>query len=235
MMQVNLDNISKLDFRSNEAYKRLRTNIMFSGNSVKVICITSCLPNEGKSNVSFNLAVSFAENGKKVLFIDADLRRSVIVGRYKPDQAVLGLTHYLCGQYSLRDILYETSVPNLDIIFTGPVPPNPAELLGSEDFEEMLDILRNEYSCIIIDTPPLGSVVDSAIVAEKSDGVVFVIEANTISYKFAQKTMKQLETVKCKILGAVLNKVDLNNMEYKYYGKKYKKYKKYDNEYYSYE
>jgi len=233
MLQVNLEKVQKLDFRSNEAYKRLRTNIMFCGNNVKVICITSCLPNEGKSNVSFNLAISFAESGKKVLFIDADLRRSAIIGRYKPDQPVFGLTHYLSGQNSLGEILYAASIENLDMIFTGPVPPNPAELLGSEDFIDLLELLRKEYDYIIIDTPPIGNVVDSAIVAEQTDGVVFVIEAKAISYKFAQKIIRQLENGKCKILGAVLNKVDMNDMEFKFYGKRYKKYKKYDNQYYA--
>jgi len=227
MLQINLEKVHKLDFRSNEAYKRLRTNIIFCGNNVKVICITSCLPNEGKSNVSFNLAVSFAESGKKVLFIDADLRRSVIIGRYKPDQPVLGLTHYLSGQNSLGEILYEAGIENLDMIFTGPVPPNPAELLGSGDFSDLLELLRKEYDYIIIDTPPIGNVVDSAIVAEQTDGVVLVIEAKAISYKFAQKIIKQLETGKCKILGAVLNKVDMNDIEYKYFGKKY------NNQYYA--
>ncbi len=233
MQQVDFEKVQKLDFRSNEAYKRLRTNIIFCGNSVKTICITSCLPNEGKSNVSFNLAISFAESGKKILFIDADLRRSAIIGRYKPDQPVLGLTHYLAGQNGLEEIMYETGIINLDIIFTGPVPPNPAELLGGEDFIDLLEMLRKEYDYIIIDTPPLGSVVDSAIVAEHSDGVIFVIEANIISYKYAQKTIKQLESGNCRVLGAVLNKVDLNHMDFKYYGKKYRKYKEYDNQYYS--
>lgn len=223
MLQINLERIQKLDFRSNEAYKLLRTNIQFCGSDIKTICFTSCLPNEGKSNVSFNLAVSFAEGGKRVIFIDADLRRSVIVGRYKPDQAVMGLTHYLSGQNMLGEILYETNAPNLDIIFTGPVPPNPAELLGSDSFFDLLRFLREEYDYIIIDTPPLGSVIDSAIVAEHCDGVVFVIEANIISYKFAQRVKKQLEKGNCRILGAVLNKVQLNNSRYKYYGKKYKK------------
>lgn len=224
MLQINLEKISTTDFMSNEAYKSLRTNIQFCGNVIKVICFTSCLPNEGKSNVSFHLACSFAESGKKVIFIDADLRRSVIVGRYKPDQAVLGLTHYLSGQNELEEVLYETNIPNLDIIFTGPVPPNPTELLGSECFIELLKLLREDYDYIIIDTPPLGSVIDSAIVAEQSDGVILIIEANTISYKFAQKVLKQLERGNCRILGAVLNKVDIKHSQYKYYGKKYRKY-----------
>ncbi|MDF2486932.1 MAG: capsular exopolysaccharide family [Herbinix sp.] len=225
MIQINLEQNIKLDFKSNEAYKQLRTNILFCGRDIKVVCFTSSLPNEGKSNVSFNLAVSFAESGKKVIFIDADLRRSIILGRYKPDQAVMGLTHYLSGMNSLEEVQYETNIPNLDMIFTGPVPPNPSELLGSDTFVELLHALREEYDYVIIDTPPLGSVIDSVIIAEHCDGVVLVVEANAISYKFVQKVKSQLEMGKCRILGAVLNKVDMNK-EHQYYGKKYKRYEK---------
>lgn len=224
MLQINLEKFEQLDFRSNEAYKHLRTNIQFCGNEIKVICITSSLPGEGKSNVSFHLAVSIAESGKRVMFVDADLRKSVLVGRYKPDQAVMGLSHYLSGMNIMQETMYETNVPNLDMIFTGPVPPNPAELLGSDKFAELIQYLREDYDYVIIDTPPLGSVVDSMIVAEQCDGVVMVVEANSISYKFVQKVIKQLEKGKCRILGAVLNKVNLEKGQYEYYGKKYKKY-----------
>lgn len=230
-MQINFTNINKLSFRANEAYKTLRTNIQFCGNDIKTICITSCIPNEGKSNVSFNLARSLAEFGKKVIFIDADLRRSVLVGKYKPDQAVIGLSHYLSGQNSIDEILYETNIDNLDIIFTGPVPPNPAELLGSDIFGELLRIFRKVYDYIIIDTPPIGSVIDSAIVAQKCDGVILVIEANAISYKLAQRAIRQLNKTKSKILGAVLNKYDYGSRYYGYESKKYKKYLDYYTEY----
>lgn len=234
MLQINLENVNKLSFRSNEAYKSLRTNIQFCGSDVKMICITSSLPNEGKSNVSFNLAVSLAESGKKVIFIDADLRRSVIVGRYKPDQQIMGLTHYLSGQNELSEVLYESNIENLDIIFTGPVPPNPAELLGSQNFIELLSMFRKVYDYIIIDTPPIGSVIDSAIVAEQCDGVVLVIEANAISYKYAQKMLRQLEKGHAKILGAVLNKYDVSGKryDYAYKGKKYKSSQEYYTDYY---
>lgn len=232
MLQINLEKINQLNFRSNEAYKSLRTNIQFCGSDVKMICITSSLPNEGKSNVSFNLAKSLAESGKKVIFIDADLRRSVIVGRYKPDQSVLGLTHYLSGQNELSEVLYESNIENLDIIFTGPVPPNPAELLGSQNFNELLTVFRKVYDYIIIDTPPIGSVIDSAIVAEQCDGVVLVVEANKISYKYAQKMLRQLEKGHTKVLGAVLNKYDFSGKSYGYgYNGKYKEYKDYYTEY----
>jgi capsular exopolysaccharide synthesis family protein len=228
-MQINLENIKKLNFISNEAYKQIRTNIQFCGNNVKVICITSSLPNEGKSSVSFNLAISMAETGRRVIFIDADLRRSVVIGRYKPDQPVSGLSLYLPGLSGLKEIIYETNIPKLDMIFTGPTPPNPAELLGGKSFHELLEQLREEYDYIIIDTPPLGSVIDSAIVARLCDGVVLIIEANAISYRFIQKVKKQLEQADCRILGAVLNKVS-NKSGYPYYSKKYKRY---SNEYYA--
>lgn len=227
MLQVNFNNLSKLSFGINEAYKSLRTNIQFCGSEVKLICITSCLPNEGKSNVSFNLAKSLADCGKKVILIDADLRRSALIGRYKPDIAVLGLTHYLSNQNKIDEILYETNIDNLDIIFTGPVPPNPSELLGSESFSDLLKIFRKVYDYVIIDTPPIGSVIDSAIVAQKCDGVVLVIESNVISYKFAQRAINQLEKTQSKILGAVLNKYSYKGKPYGYGNKKYKKYKDY--------
>lgn len=229
MQQVSFEKINKLDFRSNEAYKLLRTNIQFCGNDVREICFTSSMPNEGKSSVSFQLAASFAENGKKVIFVDADLRKSVIVGRYKPDHMVLGLTHYLSGQNDLEEVVYHSNIENLDIIFTGPVPPNPAELLGSECFSLLMQQLRKDYDYVMIDTPPLGSVIDSAIVAEHCDGIILVIEAKAISYKITQRVKKQLEKGNCRILGAVLNKVELNSKGYygKYYGKYYGNYGNY--------
>lgn len=230
MLQINLEKLDNIDFFGNEAYISLRTNIQFFGKDVKLICVTSCLPNEGKSYVSFNLAKSMADNGKRVLFIDADLRKSVIVGRYKPNHSVNGLTHYLSGQLMLSDVLYETNIENLDIIFSGAVPPNPADLLGNDCFKELLRALRKVYDYVIIDTPPLGSVVDSAIVAENCDGVIFVIKSNSISYKFAMKVIKQLNKGQIKILGAVLNKYDYEGKQYGnygYYRRKYKEYRSY--------
>ena len=225
MQRINFEKVKKLDFNSNEAYKSLRTNIQFCGNNVRLICLTSCLPNEGKSSVSFNLATAFAQNGKRVIFVDADLRKSVIVGRYKPDHMVLGLTHYLSGQNALDEVLYTSNIENLDIIFTGQIPPNPSELLGGQCFQELLAKLREDYDYVIVDTPPLGSVIDSAIVAEACDGVILVIESNAISYKLAQKVKKQLEQGKAKILGVVLNKVELGSKGHygKYYGAYYKR------------
>jgi len=226
MQQITLEKMTELDFISNEAYKTLRTNLQFCGMNVKVINFTSCLPNEGKSSVSFHLAVSFSESAKRVIFVDADLRRSTIIGRYKPDQGVYGLSHYLSGQKRFEEVCYETNIPNLDVIFSGPVPPNPSELLSSDYFANLLKQLREEYDFVIVDTPPIGSVIDSVIISKCCDGTILVIEANAISRKFAKKVIHQLTQVNSKILGAVLNKVDKKNTMYWNRSKKYKKYER---------
>lgn len=226
MEQLTFIKRDDLDYRANEAYKTLRTNIQFCGNDIKVLTFTSCTPNEGKSSVSFNLAVSFAESGKKVILIDADLRKSVLIGRYKVGEVDGGLAHYLSGQSSLQEVRYHTDINNMDIIFSGTHSPNPAELLNGNRFLAMVEELRETYDYVIIDTPPLGSVIDSAIVAKISDGAIIVVEANAISYRFAQNVKSQLEKSNCRILGAVINKVPMEKNGYygRYYGRYYGKY-----------
>ena len=223
MQTVTFNAIEKLDFRTKESYKTLRTNLEFSGKDRRVISITSSTPNEGKTSVSFQLAMSIAEGGKKVILVDADLRKSVLKGRYKSNAARYGLSHYLSGQASISDIFCKTNIPNFYVIFSGPVPPNPSELLGNDAFRILLEYLRNEYDYVIVDTPPLGSVIDGAVAARYCDGTLIVIESGAISYKFAQKVTEQLEKVDCRILGVILNKVNMSGKGYygAYYGKYY--------------
>lgn len=209
-----------------EAYKSLRTNIQFCGEDKKVIAVTSCTPNEGKSLVSMQLGMSLAETGKKVILIDADLRKSVILGRIKADRhSLYGLTHFLSGQSSLEEVICSTNIENFYLIYSGTFPPNPAELLGGKRFKALISALRKVYDYVIVDTPPLGSVIDSAIVASFCDGAIMVIESGVISYRFAQEVKSQLEKSNCTLLGVVLNKVDMHNQAYgKYYGKYYGNY-----------
>lgn len=185
----------KFDHQMDEAYKALRTNIQFCGADKKVIALTSCTPNEGKSSVAFNLAASLAESGKSVLLIDADLRKSVMMGRVSVDQEVMGLAHYLSKQAKLSDVICATTLPKFHIIFSGIVPPNPAELLGNRLFKDMIRVVRDVYDYVIVDTPPLGIIIDSAIIADSCDGSVIVIEAGTISYRFVQEVKDQLARV----------------------------------------
>ena len=227
MINVKVRNNRKIDYLSDEAYKSLRTNLQFCGEDKRVIALTSCTSNEGKSSVSMNLSISLAEAGNKVLLIDADLRKSVLIGRVIIEENVKGLTHFLSKQAQLSDVVCSTDVPNFYLVFAGPVPPNPAELLGSKYFKEMISAARKVYYYIIVDTPPLGGVIDCAVISEVCDGTIMVIESETISYRFAQEVKSQLEKTGCPILGAVLNKVDVSKQSY--YGKygKYGRYAKY--------
>ncbi len=229
MQNVKLQFEAGNDYRTKEAFKTLRSNIEFCGDDVKVISITSCTPNEGKSSVSMEMAKAFAEAGNKTMLIDADMRKSVLVGRYKTGAVKMGLTHCLIGKSHYQDVMCQTNIPNLYVTFAGPVPPNPSELLGSEKFAKIIESLKETFDYVIIDTPPLGSVIDAAVTAKYCDGTVMVIESNAISYKFAQNVKEQLSKTGSRILGVVLNKVDMNTKGYyghygRYYGKYYGKY-----------
>ncbi len=228
METIKFGKLNELSFRTSESYKALRTNVRFCGSDTKVIALTSTVPNEGKSSVSFNLARCFAEDHKTVCFVDADIRKSVIVARYERDREVPGLTHFLTKQARLSDVIcIVEEIPDLYMIFTGTVAPNPSELLGSDRFAEMIKVLREKFDYVIIDCPPLGSVIDAALVAERADGVILVVESDSISYRFVQKSKEQLDKSGCRILGAVLNKVPIQSGKGyygKYYGRYYGKY-----------
>lgn len=228
MQEVKLQ-FGQSDYRMKEAFKTLRSNIEFCGGDVRIIAVTSCTPNEGKSSVAMEMAKAFAEAGNRTILLDADMRKSVLVGRYKTGAVRMGLTHCLIGKAKFSEVICSTNVQDLYVAFAGPVPPNPSELLGGGSFEAILKNLRNLFDYIIIDTPPLGSVIDAAVVAKQCDGTVFVVESNAVSRKFAQRVKEQLDMTGCRILGVVLNKVNVNSKGYyghygKYYGKYYGRY-----------
>lgn len=224
---LNLNRDIKDDYHYKEAVKTLRTNIQFCGNSIRVIMFTSSIPGEGKSDTSFALAESLAQIGKKVLFIDADIRKSVLLTRYQLNQEVNGLSQYLSGQRRLEEVIYDTNIENLRVIFAGPYSPNPAELLEEDLCRRMFESLRSFYDYIIVDTPPMGNLIDGAIIAAHCDGAVMVIESGAVSYRLEQKVKGQLEKAGCRILGVVLNKVDIHSSGYYGVYGKYGKYKKY--------
>lgn len=229
MQEVRLQFNKKEDYRTKEAFKTLRTNVEFCGGDVKVIAVTSCTPNEGKSSITMEMAKSFAEAGNRTLLVDADMRKSVLVGRYKTGAVRLGLSHCLIGRQSPEDVMCKTNMPGLSIIFAGPVPPNPSELLGGDKFFEMLQAFKDSFDYILIDTPPLGSVIDAAVVAKSCDGTILVVENNAVSYRFTQRVKEQLDKAGSRILGVVLNKVEMSSRGYyghygKYYGKYYGRY-----------
>lgn len=226
-MQIELKRDIANDYDYNEAIKTLRTNIQFCGNSIRTVMFTSAMPDEGKSEISFALAQSLAQIGKRTLMIDADIRKSVLVTRYHLRNKVNGLSQYLSGQMQLEEILYETNQENFHVIFAGPYSPNPAELLEEPLFVELLEQAKEQFDYVIIDTPPMGNLIDGAIVAAHCDGAVMVVESGAISYRLEERVKSQLEKSGCHILGVVLNKVDIHNG--RYYGGygKYGKYSRY--------
>lgn len=226
MQQLYLYN-DDLSFRTREAYKTLRSNIEFSGKNIRTITVTSCTPNEGKSEVSFELSRSFAQNQNHVLMIDADLRKSAMREHIRSGKVRYGLSNYLVGQCSMEDAICETDEEGFDIMLAGPATPTPSELLNSDTFTELLKKAKEQYDYVIVDSPPLGSVIDSAIIGKKCDGTILVLSSGTISYRFAQTVQNQLVRAGCRILGCVLNKVDMDGKKGyygKYYGKYYEKY-----------
>lgn len=204
------------DFFTQEAYKVLRTNLQFCGQDIQVIAITSCNENEGKTTVALHLARSLAELGKEVLLIDADMRKSVLAGRNSNAKDVVGLSELLTGMVALGEAIYQTQYPTLQLIFAGKYPPNPVELLNGKYFSALIKETRKAYQYVIIDTPPLGRVIDAAVVAPNCDGTVLVV-GNSTRYRQAQDVVTQLKKSGSKILGVVRNNTKKKNRVYYYH------------------
>lgn len=217
--------------REKEMYRTLRTNIEFSGIENRVIAITSCTPNDGKSTVSYNLAAALAESGKQTLLIDADLRRSVFMQRFQINGKLNGLSHFLSGQLGIKDVLYSSNKANLYIMPSGVFPSNPTELLGNSRMQVLLTALKEKFNYVIIDTPPLGSVIDAAVISKNSDASMMVLASDVSSKAIARKVVDQLKTANPNFLGVVINKADVK--EHKYYYKRYGYYYKRYGDYYS--
>ena len=209
---------NELPYEINEEMKTLRTNIQFCGTDKQVIMLTSSFSGEGKSTISLELCRSLTELGKKVLLIDADMRKSVLKKKVKGPVPRKGLSHYLSGQCELGELIYKTSTPDLSVVFTGAVPPNPTELLSSDRFSELLETTRQFFDYVIVDCPPIGMVVDAAVIAPQCDGCAILIEAGSVKYRAAQDIVNKMRTTGCPILGIILNKVD-RKRQGKYYGK----------------
>ena len=220
-----------LSFAASEAYKLLRTNLMFSmpdENECKVIGVTSALRGEGKSTTALNLAYSLAENGKKTLLVEADMRIPVVASVLKIE-AVPGLSHVLAGRGELNDAARRTDFSkNLYVLPAGEIPPNPAELLSSRRMQLVVETLRKAFEYIIIDLPPISAVSDGLAVSKLLSGMVVVVRQNYCDQHSLFETMRQLEFLKVKLLGFVFNGADTQSKRYKKYGGKYKKH------YYSY-
>ena len=205
-----------------EAYRTLRTNIQFSNvdEELKVICVTSSGPSEGKTTTSCNLAETFAQSGKRVLLIDGDLRKPRVHKVFKLS-GTKGITNLLAGQGSLEDVTQYVG-SDLTVISCGPIPPNPSELIASNRMKELVVNLRQQYDVIIIDAPPVGVVTDSAILSTIVDGTLLVVASSKTEIEGAKRAKQLLENVNARILGVVMTMMPVTKKSY--YGYQYYSY-----------
>ncbi|MGI6776622.1 MAG: CpsD/CapB family tyrosine-protein kinase [Acetivibrionales bacterium] len=220
---LHIDNV--LNSEVEEAYRVLRTNIHFCAlnGKLKTISVTSCNAGEGKSTTAINTAIAFSKSSLKALFVDADLRKPANSKNinYRDNT---GLTSYLSGICSLDEVVKETNIANLQVIPSGPKPPNPTELLSTDRFKRFAEEVRSRYDIVLFDTPPLGSVIDCAIISTHLDGVIIVIETDRVDYKRVQKIKDQLEKTNSRIIGVVLNKLKRGEIKNYYSSTEYTKY-----------
>jgi succinoglycan biosynthesis transport protein ExoP len=212
-----------------ESYRALRTSLLLSslGAPPKVIMVTSALPQEGKTTTSINVAVVLAQKGVRVLLIDADLRRPSIHKTLGMGPRS-GLSNVLTGSTTLEQAITRSSIlPNLFILTAGTPPPNPAELLASANMRDVLAQLRDQYDHIVVDTPPTLSVTDAVVLSPRADAVILVIRSSQTTKQALRRARDVLAQVNAKVVGVLLNAVDLSSPDYYYYYEYQGKYAQY--------
>lgn len=215
---VGVELIPHTDARSpvSESYRALRTSMLLaSASSPKVIVITSSFAREGKTTTSVNLATVLAQMGKPVLLVDADLRRprlqKVFHGKMN-----LGLVNYLAANIPLEDIIQPTEVPHLSVVLSGPIPPNPSELLASDRMRHLIEEVRSKFAYVIFDSPPVLAVTDAIVLAASADGVVLCVHGGQTPRELVQRSAERLRQANIPVLGAILNNLDLHQYGYTY-------------------
>ena len=212
-----------------EAYRTLRTNIQYArvDGELKVLLFTSAGPGEGKSTVAANSAVALAQAGHRVVLVDCDLRKPVQHHVFKLNKK--GLTNCLVGESPVVELLQETEVPNLRVLTSGPIPPNPAELLGSARMDVALTALKEVVDYLVLDCPPVIAVTDACVLARKADGVFLVLDADQVRPEMAQKAKELLVNAQATIAGVILNRAEIESEHsyyYYYYGHREKEQEK---------
>lgn len=214
----------ELTYAVEEALNRLRVNIKFCGQNFKKIEVTSSIPGEGKSFISIHLWKMLAEAGFKTAFVDLDIRNSSINKTHDISftKDMKDVVRYLSGQAEYKDVVYETNIENGYFIPCKTYIENPSNLLEDPRLKTLLDQLSNEFRYIIIDTPPVLNVSDANLIASHCDGAIMVVRSGYTSKELVKQSLGQLDNSRCKLLGMVLNRVDISNDKYKryeYYGK----------------
>lgn len=214
-----IDFITHYDSRSpvSEAYRAIRTNLQFAGagKQLKTLVFTSAAPSEGKSTTVANLAIVMGQDDKHILLIDCDMRKPVIHRRF--GLLNRGLSNCFVEDLPLKEVIQADVFPNLDVVTSGPVPPNPAELLGSKKMKALLQEAAEAYDYVFLDMPPVLAVTDAALMSSQVDGTVLVIGSGDISPDEGKQAQSVLEKVHANILGVILNKVPQHHKSGYYY------------------
>ena len=204
-----------------EAYKAIRTNLLFAmaNAKCKMFEVSSPAAGEGKSTCAVNLAIAFSQLGQRVLLLDADLRKASVHRKLHLNNSK-GLSSVLVGFCAVEEAITHIN-PNFDVIVAGPTPPNPAELLSSDSMSDLLDRFRGAYDCVIIDTPPLNVVSDAIALSVKTEGIVMVLKNMRTTHDQFQKAVASLQFAEAKLLGVIINDSDDKQAKYKYTAKNY--------------
>lgn len=222
---LNLVIDKKMPFSYVEAYKSLRTNVKFisATEKAKSFVITSAFQMEGKSNVAINLAITIAEEGKRVVLVDCDLRRPKIHQFLKINTNGKGITSVLSGESKINEVLFRCEQLSFDVLPVGVIPPNPTELLSSESMTQMIKSLKEAYDYVIIDTPPVSLVTDAAIIGNMVDGAFLVVRSDYAPVDVVKSAKKKLEDVNVRIYGVILSmfKITMSAHKYSYYNDYY--------------
>lgn len=230
MKQLSITNFPALDYACNEAMNTLCTNLSYCGTNLRTILFTSRYEQEGKSGVAMNVIRTLASYGKRVVLVDADLRCSTLARRYRFDYAQkepTGLAQYLAGMCSLEDAIYETNLPNACVLPAGREVLNSMQLLTSPRYAEMMAYLREHFDAVLVDSPPAGVIVDALEIAKYCDGAIIVVAYNRGRGQDIGEVTASIQKTGCRVLGAVMNGVNLKsfrNRRYYYRSGRYSSY-----------
>ena len=234
MIQARFTKLRENDYASTEALNQICSNLIFAGTEYKKVLLTSCTASEGKSYMTIQIMQNLAKRGRRIVVVDADLRRSQMVKTFgiELDGEKHGLVHYLAGYCPADEIIYQTNIPNACVIPVGRDVVNPIPLLTGKRFTNLLDALAEQFDYVIVDAPPVGLVVDAAEMARFCDGVVFVVRYNRTRRRELLEARNQMVRSGCPIIGCVVNQVTFESLSAKkYYNRSY--YSHYSNGYYS--
>ena len=214
----NLVTVLNQNSNISEVYRMVRTNLDFMSldEPIRSMVVTSTMPGEGKTVTGANLAIVSAQAGRRTIIVDADLRKPMMHRVFQTSN-LKGLTTTLLKQTDLEDTIHHTKIENLDLITSGPIPPNPAEVVGSRAMKELILHLRDTYDLVLVDSPPVMSVVDARLLGQSVDGLLFVVSANQVSRSALKKARESLDLVSVRVVGAVLNKKRVNKRDGYYY------------------